>query len=83
MNIPPAEEASALRKASDPFDVGSGLAPPLTPPDCDLRSTGMTFMPVDVGRLIDSDLFAISSGEELGTGWIWRFLEGFGNPAIF
>lgn len=35
---------------------------PLTPADCDLR--GLPFMPLDVVRLIDSDLFAISSGDE-------------------
>lgn len=35
---------------------------PLTPVDCDLR--GLPFMPLDVIRLIDSDLFAISSGDE-------------------
>ncbi len=35
---------------------------PLTPKDCDLR--GMPFMPLDVVRLIDSDLFAISTGDE-------------------
>jgi hypothetical protein len=35
---------------------------PLTPPDCDLR--GLPFMPLDVVRIIDSDLFALSTGEE-------------------
>lgn len=35
---------------------------PLTPADCDLRGYG--FMPLDVVRLIDSDLFALSTGEE-------------------
>lgn len=35
---------------------------PLTPADCDLR--GLPYMPLDVIRLIDSDLFAISSGDE-------------------
>lgn len=35
---------------------------PLTPSDCDLR--GLPFMPLDVVRLTDSDLFALSSGEE-------------------
>lgn len=35
---------------------------PLTPKDCDLR--GLPFMPLDVVRLIDSDLFAISTGDE-------------------
>lgn len=35
---------------------------PLTPHDCDLR--GMPFMPLDVVRLVDSDLAAISTGDE-------------------
>ncbi|WP_210419316.1 DUF1376 domain-containing protein [Acetobacter vaccinii] len=36
--------------------------PPLTPPDSDLR--GLPFMPLDTVRLLDSDLFALSTGEE-------------------
>ncbi|WP_086660148.1 DUF1376 domain-containing protein [Acetobacter indonesiensis] len=35
---------------------------PLTPADCDLR--GLPYMPLDIVRLIDSDLFAISTGDE-------------------
>lgn len=35
---------------------------PLTPPDCDLRD--FAFMPLDVVRLRDSDISAISSGDE-------------------
>ena len=35
---------------------------PLTPPDCDLRD--FTFMPLDAARLLDSDMFALSTGEE-------------------
>lgn len=38
------------------------LAAPLTPADCDLR--GLPFMPLDVVRLLDSDIFALSTGEE-------------------
>jgi hypothetical protein len=34
----------------------------LTPPECDLR--GMPFMPVDLVRLFDSDLYALSTGDE-------------------
>lgn len=34
----------------------------MTPADCDLR--GMPFMPLDVVRLVDSDLAAISTGDE-------------------
>jgi len=50
---------------SSPAELSApNLAEPLTPPDCDLRSTGMAFMPLDVGRLMDSDLFAIATGEE-------------------
>ena len=36
--------------------------PPLVPADCDLR--GLPWMPVDTVRLLDSDLFALSTGEE-------------------
>lgn len=35
---------------------------PMTPPDCDLRD--FPYMPLDVARLLDSDLFALSTGEE-------------------
>ena len=35
---------------------------PLTPADCDLRD--FPFMPLDVARLLDSDLFALSTGDE-------------------
>lgn len=35
---------------------------PLTPPDCDLRS--FAFMPLDVVRLRDSDIAALTNGEE-------------------
>ncbi|SFN72232.1 DUF1376 domain-containing protein [Sphingomonas sp. OK281] len=38
------------------------LPAPLTPSDCDLRD--FAFMPVDTVRLLDSDLFALSSGDE-------------------
>lgn len=38
------------------------MTEPLVPSDCDL--TGMRFMPLDCARLIDSDLFALSTGEE-------------------
>ena len=41
----------------------SGALPaPLTPPDCDLR--GLPYMPLDVIRLIDSDMFAETTGDE-------------------
>lgn len=40
----------------------SDLPEPLTPPDCDLR--GLPFMPLDVVRLVDSDLMALSTGDE-------------------
>jgi len=39
------------------------LPEPLTPADCDLR--GLPYMPLDVNRLLDSDMFAESSGDEL------------------
>jgi hypothetical protein len=35
---------------------------PMTPSECDLR--GLPFMPLDVVRLVDSDLFALSTGDE-------------------
>jgi hypothetical protein len=35
---------------------------PMTPAECDLR--GLSFMPLDVVRLLDSDLFALSTGDE-------------------
>jgi hypothetical protein len=38
------------------------MTEPLTPPDCDLR--GLPFMPLDVVRLGDSDLAALSTGDE-------------------
>lgn len=38
------------------------MTDPMTPPECDLR--GLPFMPLDVVRLGDSDLFALASGEE-------------------
>lgn len=41
----------------------SGLeTAPLTPPDCDLRD--FAYMPLDATRLMDSDLFALSTGDE-------------------
>lgn len=40
----------------------SDLPPPPVPADVDLR--GMSFMPLDVVRLLDSDLFALSTGDE-------------------
>lgn len=38
------------------------LPEPLVPAECDLR--GLAFMPLDVTRLMDSDIFAISTGDE-------------------
>ena len=38
------------------------MTPPLVQPEVDLR--GMPFMPLDIVRLFDSDLFAISTGDE-------------------
>lgn len=35
---------------------------PFTPPECDLR--GMPYMPFDLIRLFDSDLYALSTGDE-------------------
>lgn len=52
------------------------LPEPLTPPECDLR--GMPFMPVDLVRLFDSDIYALSSGDEFKaafTLWGKAFLQ--------
>lgn len=38
------------------------MTQPLTPPDCDLRD--FAFMPLDASRLLDSDLFALATGDE-------------------
>jgi hypothetical protein len=38
------------------------LPAPLTDPDCDLRD--FAFMPLDAARVLDSDLFALTNGEE-------------------
>lgn len=38
------------------------MTEPLTAPDCDCR--GLPFMPLEVSRLIDSDLTALSTGDE-------------------
>ena len=38
------------------------LPEPLTPAECDLR--GMPYMPLDLVTLFDSDLYALSTGDE-------------------
>jgi hypothetical protein len=43
-----------------PADIN--LPDPLTPPGCDLR--GLPYMPLDVTRLLDSDMFAEATGDE-------------------
>lgn len=40
----------------------TALPDPLTPADCDLR--GLPYMPLDVIRLLDSDMFAEATGDE-------------------
>lgn len=57
---------------------------PLTPPDCDLR--GMPFMALDVVRLLDSDFFALTTGDEFKAGvalWCksWNQLPAGSLPA--
>lgn len=67
MHMSSPHELSALDGACfrcDEADAVPHLAEPLTPPDCDLRSSGMVFMPLDVGRMMDSDQFAMATGEE-------------------
>jgi hypothetical protein len=56
----------------------------MTPPDVDLR--GFEFMPLDTTRLLDSDLFALSTGEEFKAAvalWCksWHQLPGGSLPA--
>lgn len=38
------------------------MTAPLTPADCDLRD--FAYMPLDAARMLDSDLYALSTGEE-------------------
>lgn len=38
------------------------MTEPLTPPDCDLRD--FAFMPLDVARILDSDVYALATGDE-------------------
>jgi hypothetical protein len=67
MHMSSPAELSALDGACPRCDKANAvpdLADPLTPPDCDLRSSGMVFMPLDVGRMMDSDQFAMATGEE-------------------
>ncbi|MGF7131941.1 hypothetical protein P3T40_003424 [Paraburkholderia sp. EB58] len=46
------------------------LPDPLTPADCDLR--GYRWMPLDVERVIDSDTFGLSTGDEFKTAFrLW------------
>jgi len=40
----------------------AALSEPLVPVDCDLR--GLPWMPIDTVRLLDSDLFALATGDE-------------------
>ena len=42
--------------------MNNALPEPMVPADCDLR--GLSFMPLDAQRLLDSDLFAIATGDE-------------------
>lgn len=48
----------------------TNLPDPLTPADCDLR--GYRWMPLDVVRVIDSDTYGISTGDEFKTAFrLW------------
>lgn len=54
----------------------SDLPDPFVPPECDLR--GMPYMPLDIGRLFDSDFYVLSSGDEFKAGvslWGKAFLQ--------
>ena len=49
---------------------------PLTPADCDLR--GLEFIPVEIGRLLDSDTYTLSTGDEFKaamTLWLKSWLQ--------
>lgn len=49
---------------------------PLTPPECDVRS--LPFMPLEPRRLLDSDLFLLSSGSEFKGAvalWCWSWTQ--------
>lgn len=49
---------------------------PLTAPDCDLRD--FAFMPLDATRLLDSDLFALATGDEFKAAlalWLKSWLQ--------
>jgi hypothetical protein len=49
---------------------------PLTPADCDLR--GLEFMPLEIGRLLDSDTYSLSTGDEFKaafTLWLKSWLQ--------
>ncbi|MBO1326064.1 DUF1376 domain-containing protein [Acetobacter garciniae] len=65
--LPPPDDGPSSARApssASPLRVLAGVSavPPLTPADCDLR--GLPFMPLDTVRLLDSDLFALSTGAE-------------------
>lgn len=47
---------------SSPDDAMKKLPEPMTPADCDLR--GLPYMPLDTIALLESDLYAISTGDE-------------------
>lgn len=52
------------------------LPAPFTPPDCDLR--GFPYVPIDIARLLDSDLYALSTGDEFKAAfslWCKAFLQ--------
>lgn len=56
--------------------MDTNLPEPMTGADCDLR--GMPYMPLDIVRLFDSDLYALSSGDEFKaalTLWGKAFLQ--------
>ena len=66
---------------SDPDKAA--LPAPLTPPECDL--SGLPWLPLDTIRLLDSDFFALSSGEEFKAAialWCrcWRQRPGASLP---
>lgn len=56
--------------------MSSDLPEPLTPAECDL--SGMPYMPLIIVRLLDSDFYALSTGDEFKAGltlWCRAFLQ--------
>ncbi|MBO1329261.1 DUF1376 domain-containing protein [Acetobacter suratthaniensis] len=62
IHLPACEAPHPTALLSAPVHPSVPATAPLTPPESDLR--GLPFMPLDTVRLLDSDLFALSTGDE-------------------